>query len=105
MVEVNKVLEENGLSRNEIKVYLACLRSGPMTVPELRKKTGLPESTARDNFRFLIKKGLASRKVRKDGQIEYWALAPQILADGMKRRLARLQAAMVKLKPMRKASR
>ena len=104
MVEVNKVLEENGLSRNEVKVYLACLRSGPLSVPELRKKTGLVESTARDNFRFLIKKGLVSRTVRKDKQVLYRAENPQVLADGLRKRVANLQAAMVKLRALKNRS-
>ena len=102
MVEVNKVLEENGLSRNEVKVYLACLRSGPLSVPVLRKKTGLVESTARYNFRFLIQNALVSRTVRKDNQVLYSAENPQVLADSLKRRATNLQAALVKLRALKK---
>lgn len=105
MVEVNKVLEEIGLGRNEIRVYMTCLRSGPLSVPQMRRKMGLPESTVRDNMGFLMKKGLVSRTVRRDNLIEYHPRDPQVLANELKKRLARLQAAIAKLKTARKTSR
>ncbi len=106
MEDVRKILEENGLSRNEVKVYLACVNLGPSMTAEIRKKTALPESTAKDNLGFLMKKGLVNRTFLKNkNRNQYSAEDPQRLADQLKQQLARTQSILPGLRALKGSGR
>jgi sugar-specific transcriptional regulator TrmB len=106
MAEFERALEKFGLGRNEVKVYLACLKLGPSTTSEIRKKTALPESTAKDNLTFLMKKGLVSRTFLKiTHRYHYATTDPQKLADHVKQQLVRIQDIIPKLRALKLARR
>lgn len=54
------VLERIGLTRNEIKVYLALLELGPSTTGPLSKKAALHTSRVYESLERLVQKGLVS---------------------------------------------
>ena len=54
-------LQEFGLNDKEITIYLTLLKSGPSTIMDLARKTGIKRSTTHNNVEELIKKGLVSQ--------------------------------------------
>jgi sugar-specific transcriptional regulator TrmB len=54
-------LEEFGLTEREIRLYLSLLKSGPNTIMNLSRETGVKRSTTHNNVEELIKKGLVSQ--------------------------------------------
>lgn len=55
-----QILEELGLGKNEVKVYLALLSLGESKVDEISKKSGIYRRTIYDALKGLIKKGLVN---------------------------------------------
>ena len=55
-----KILENIGLTKNEIKVYLALLEEGPSTAGKILKKAEIHNSVFHFNINRLIEKGLVS---------------------------------------------
>ncbi len=72
------VLKEFGLTPTETKAYLALLKLGEATVPEVVKKTGLHKPNAYNALNSLEKKGLVSQ-IRKEHKLFYSALNPEKL--------------------------
>ncbi len=59
-----KILENLGLTGNEIKIYLALLKLGSVTAGEILKNTELHRGAVYDNLDKLIEKGLVSYVIR-----------------------------------------
>ncbi len=59
-MEIEKILEEIGLTKNEIKIYLALLKLGQTTSWKIIKDTGVHTSKVYDGLQRLIDKGLVS---------------------------------------------
>ncbi len=59
-MEIEKILEEIGLTKNEIKIYLALLKLGQTTSWSIIKVTGIHTSKVYDGLQRLIDKGLVS---------------------------------------------
>lgn len=59
--EILDFLEEFGLSEREVILYLALLKTGPNTIMNLSRETGIKRSTTHNNVEELIKKGLVSQ--------------------------------------------
>ena len=96
---VNQALREWGLGVNEVKVYLACLGLGSSTRAQIQKKTRLPESTTKDNLKFLREKGLVRRPALKDNYTpRYEASNPQLLVDKLNKQLAGIKAIIPELR-------
>lgn len=57
---MDKLLEEIGLTKNEIKVYLALLERGVSTTAPIIKETGINTSKVYESLERLLKKGLVS---------------------------------------------
>ena len=55
-----KILERVGLTKNEIKIYLALLELGTTTTGPLTRKAGIHASRVYESLNNLIKKGLVS---------------------------------------------
>jgi sugar-specific transcriptional regulator TrmB len=72
------VLKEFGLTPTETKAYLALLKLGESTVPEVVRKTGLHKPNAYNALNSLEKKGLVSQ-IRKEHKLFYSALNPEKL--------------------------
>lgn len=59
-MEAEKILEEIGLTKNEIKIYLALLKLGQTTSWNIIKNTGIHTSKVYDGLQRLANKGLVS---------------------------------------------
>lgn len=63
-----KVLEELGLSKNEVKIYLFLLKQGESTTGPIIKETGIANSRVYESINSLINKGFIIYNVQKDGK-------------------------------------
>ena len=68
MLEHLKNLQNIGLNKNQIKVYLASLELGSATVIELARKTDIIRTTIYDNLRVLKKYGLITEIINENGK-------------------------------------
>lgn len=58
---IKNYLLDFGLTEKEVKLYLTLLKSGPNTIMNLARETGIKRSTTHNNIEELIKKGLVSQ--------------------------------------------
>lgn len=65
-MESMKLLEEIGLTKNEVKVYLALSKIGLTTTSLIIKKTGINTSKVYESLERLLKKGLVSYTIIKN---------------------------------------
>lgn len=61
-----KLLEDLGLTKNEVRVYLALLKLGTSPAGELIKKVGMHRATVYDLIDLLIEKGLVSYVIKSN---------------------------------------
>ncbi len=59
--ELQSFLVDFGLTDKEVSLYLALLKTGPNTIMNLARETGIKRSTTHNNVEELIKKGLVSQ--------------------------------------------
>jgi len=71
-------LKNSGLSEKEVRVYLATLEFGPMTVQQLSHRTHIRRTTVYVEIASLARKGFMS-KVEKDGRVYFAAETPDSL--------------------------
>ena len=83
-----KILQELGLTRTEIKIYITLLETGPTSVGKILEKSQLPNSTIHRDLNSLIEKGIISFILEGKKKI-YQATKPetflQVLEDKEKR--------------------
>lgn len=70
----NKILEEIGLSKGEISVYLSLLKLGETKVGNIIEKSGMASSAVHNSVNTLIEKGLVS--YIKKGKIKFYQAVP-----------------------------
>ncbi|MCA9387326.1 winged helix-turn-helix transcriptional regulator, partial [Candidatus Dojkabacteria bacterium] len=58
---IQEFLEEFNLGDREVSIYLTLLKTGPNTIMNLARETGIKRSTTHNNVEELIKKGLISQ--------------------------------------------
>lgn len=58
---IKNFLMDFGLTEKEISLYLTLLKTGPNTIMNLARETGIKRSTTHNNIEELIKKGLVSQ--------------------------------------------
>jgi len=90
------VLEDIGLTKGEIKVYLALLELGGGSAGAIKKRTGLQNSVVHMCLNNLIQKGLVNY-VEKGKRRFYSATAPEHLIDFLEEKKRRLQDLLPKL--------
>lgn len=74
------ILEDLGLSKGEIKVYLTLLRLGKTKVGSIIEKSGMASSAVHNSINSLIDKGLVS--FIKSGKIKFYqSVSPKQLID------------------------
>jgi HTH-type transcriptional regulator, sugar sensing transcriptional regulator len=78
-----KILEKIGLSKAEIKVYLALLQLGSVPSGKIAKETDLRRSTVYDSIKRLQSKGLVSYII-KNGMKHFEATEPERIIDFIK---------------------
>ncbi|MBW2990479.1 hypothetical protein KY348_02110 [Candidatus Woesearchaeota archaeon] len=66
LVEAKYLLEQAGLTKNEVKTYLALLEIGLTTTSAIIKKTGINTSKVYESLERLLKKGLVSYSIIKN---------------------------------------
>ena len=77
---VESILEEIGLTKNEIKIYLSLLKLGSTTTGAVIKKTGIHNSKVYDGLERLATKGLATHVVVANTK-HFKAVDPERLLD------------------------
>lgn len=96
-----KLLEDLGLTGNEIKVYLALLELGSSAAGPLIKNVGMHRAAVYDNLRFLIDKGLVSYVIKANRKY-FEAQDPDRLLeyiDSKKQELAEKEEKLKKMLP------
>jgi HTH-type transcriptional regulator, sugar sensing transcriptional regulator len=96
-MDINKFLEQFGLTSKESDVYLACLELGACGVNELAIKANIKRTTTYDVLVSLIKQGLIAQ-TRKDKKRFFVAEDPEKLKIIMEDKLSKLNQAMPLLK-------
>jgi sugar-specific transcriptional regulator TrmB len=95
----DKILEEAGLTKNEIAVYKALLQLGATTAGPLTKKSGLHRSRVYEALDRLIDKGLVSYKIKANRK-HFQAQNPEELIDFIEEKKQKLQSVIPELKAM-----
>ena len=88
--ELEDVLKQLGLTRDESAIYLGLLQNGEATIGALAKRTGLYRPALYKLVPDLIEKGLVARAKTQSKQQHYCAESPEkleFLFDNAKRRL------------------
>lgn len=94
---MEEILESAGLSKNEIKVYLALLRLRSALAGEIAKKSGVHRRNVYDALEKLIEKGLVSYLMH--GTRRYFqAEDPKRLVDIMKSREEQIKSLLPELR-------
>jgi len=79
-MKIEVILEEIGLSRNEIKIYLALLKLGSTTTGAIIKETGAHNSKVYDSLERLANKGLVTHVIVANTK-HFKAVNPERLLD------------------------
>lgn len=79
-MEVKTILQDIGLTQNEIKIYLELLKLGTTTTGMIIKNTGIHGSKVYDGLERLMEKGLASYVIIANTK-NYRAVEPERLID------------------------
>ena len=94
--EKEEILEELGMSKNEIKVYLTLLEMGSATSWEISKKIKIHRTNTYDALSRLVKKGLVAY-ITKDSKKLYETLDPNQLKNVLKEKELALEKVLPEL--------
>jgi HTH-type transcriptional regulator, sugar sensing transcriptional regulator len=97
------ILEESGLSKNEVKVYLTLLKHGKATSYVLISETGIQVSALYYCLNNLIKKGLVSYSMTANKK-HFQAASPEQLVQLADNRKKQLESILPELKSLQKES-
>jgi sugar-specific transcriptional regulator TrmB len=100
-MDINQVLGELGLTKNQTNLYLALLKHGIMTAGLLAKKTAINRSTVYIELEVLIRVGLVSFVV-KDHRRIYRAADPSTLLEILDVKRHKLTKVLPSLQKMQK---
>ena len=92
-----QILEELGLGKNEVKVYLKLLELGPSTAVEVAKASRLHRPNVYDTLNKLSKKGLVAHFLREDTKY-YEVIDPDQLITLLKAKERNLEKLIPELK-------
>jgi sugar-specific transcriptional regulator TrmB len=67
--EVEKVLEDIGLTKNEIKIYLILLQHGKSSAITISKRTGVHRPNVYDNVEKLIERGIVFQTIEENRKV------------------------------------
>jgi sugar-specific transcriptional regulator TrmB len=84
-------LERIGLNRNEAKVFLALLNSGPAIASELVKITGFHRNIIYDNLDKLVERGLVTY-INEDGKRRFAIAPPEAMNAMLERDFSELES-------------
>jgi sugar-specific transcriptional regulator TrmB len=95
------ILEEAGLTKNEIAVYKTLLQIGPTTAGPLTKKSGIHRSRVYDSLNRLIDKGLVSYKIKANRKY-FQAQNPETLINFIEEKKQKVESIIPELKSLQK---
>jgi len=104
-MEIEKTLEEIGLTKNETKIYIALLKIGQTTSWSIIKDTGIHTSKVYDGLQRLIEKGLVSYVIISNTK-NFNATDPDRLLDFLddkKRKIENQEKDIIKIIPTLRA--
>ncbi len=99
MLPLTSVLEQQGFSPQEARVYLANLELGAVPVSMIARKLGENRVTVYSTIQGLVKKQLIF-EVNKNKVMHYTALSPQKLLEKSQEKTSNLEAVMSTLLAM-----
>jgi sugar-specific transcriptional regulator TrmB len=97
---MEEILESLGLTKNESKIYIYLLKKGKSTTGPIIKNTGITNSRVYESTNTLVKKGLITYTVQKQGKY-FEAAEPQKFLDLEEERKEKIESilpTMIKLK-------
>lgn len=100
-MDLEEVIRDAGLSRNEATLYLALLSLGPSLVAALAQKTKLNRTHIYDRLRHLLERGLVSYTIRA-GKKYFAATPPEKLVQMLHEKELRLKAALPSFSALQK---
>lgn len=77
-MQLDRLLQQMGFSKNETKVYLAALESGPSSAQKLAERAGLPRTTVYSVLEYLVERGVVGKTVSQ-GKTRFLADSPEKL--------------------------
>lgn len=92
----DKILEEAGLTKNEITVYKTLLEFGPSTAGPLTQKSGVHRSRVYESLNRLVDKGLVSYKIKANRKY-FQAQNPEELIDFIEEKKEKLKSIIPEL--------
>src|SRR3989344_7462268 len=93
---VNQLLQNLGFSRNEAKVYLAGLETGPASAQDIASIAGLKRTTTYSVLSYLVNRGIVG-KTKTRGKSKFIAQSPQHLLGLIKELEVNMKEAMPEL--------
>ncbi len=90
-MNINKVLQDTGLSENEATIYTALLTLGPSLVSQIVKETHINRTHIYDRLYKLIQKGVVSYTIQS-GKKYFHAISPDKLLAKIKEKEAHFRA-------------
>jgi len=103
-MEIEKALEEAGLTKNEARVYLALSQTGLSSAYKIAKEANMHKANVYDSLKSLVEKNLAL-KLEVDNKIVYEATEPRFILDLLKSREENIIEAIPSIKLMQQQPR
>jgi HTH-type transcriptional regulator, sugar sensing transcriptional regulator len=94
-----QLLEQVGLTKNEIQVYKSLLQLGSTTAGPLTKKSGIHRSRVYESLSRLIQKGLVSYNIKANRKY-FQAQNPETLLDFIEEKKERIKSILPELKSL-----
>ncbi|MBM3247416.1 hypothetical protein FJZ17_02665 [Candidatus Pacearchaeota archaeon] len=91
-----RILEEIGFTRNEIKIYLALLKLGASTTGKIIENTGLHRAIVYDTLEKLIQKGIVSFVIQNNRKV-FKAYDPKRLEEYLEEKKKKLSSIIPEL--------
>jgi len=101
MVELNKKLQEAGLSSKESEIYISLLKNGPIGGGELAKIMNMDRTHAYNVLKNLVNKGLASH-ILKDKKTLFQANSPKDLLNQISKKELVIKSIIPELEALEK---
>ena len=99
MNETNKILENLGLDKREIKVYLTLIKSNSKTALEISKETKIDRTTVYDLLNKMMHEGIVSN-MKKNNSTYFKSISVNDLISYFKEKINALESISEKLKEM-----
>lgn len=98
-----KILEELGLTKNEIKIYLALLKLGQTTTGKIIKQTKISNSRVYESINTLIDKGLITYTVQHNGK-HFQATPPKTILENYNEKKKKILSLIPELEQLKNLS-